>query len=267
MPRPVSATAHLTAPSGAAANSFTVSYVPGSSTIQSITADELAQLTFTFTMDRYAYDGSIYLLTAMTVPVRCVLSSVNTMASTVVVTITDLDETYGSYAAGGRLLTTQSQAASGRWVAAAHLTAPAGAYIDACEIRARASLAGENVLVEQEQAENRHRALRDALSVLNERERRIFEARRLADDPVTLEDLSSEFAVARERVLRERLDLRQGAVLAGGPGFDPRVERRLVVRVCSGPDHTGQRGDVPALREVQPKPDLLARMVLDIEVR
>ena len=62
------------------------------------------------------------------------------------------------------------------------------------------SASQENVLVEQEQAENRHRALRDALSVLNERERRIFEARRLADDPVTLEDLSTEFAVSRERV-------------------------------------------------------------------
>jgi len=62
------------------------------------------------------------------------------------------------------------------------------------------SASQENVLVEQEQAENRHRALRDALSVLNERGRRIFEARRLADDPVTLEDLSAEFAVSRERV-------------------------------------------------------------------
>jgi RNA polymerase sigma-32 factor len=39
-----------------------------------------------------------------------------------------------------------------------------------------------------------------ALDVLNDRERRIFEARRLADDPVTLEDLASEFNVSRERV-------------------------------------------------------------------
>ncbi len=37
-------------------------------------------------------------------------------------------------------------------------------------------------------------------SVLNERERRIFEARRLADDPMTLEDLAAEFGVSRERV-------------------------------------------------------------------
>ena len=58
----------------------------------------------------------------------------------------------------------------------------------------------EAVLVEQEQADNRLGALRQALAVLNPRERRIFEARRLADDPVTLEDLSDEFDISRERV-------------------------------------------------------------------
>ena len=58
----------------------------------------------------------------------------------------------------------------------------------------------ETRLVAEEQADNRHRALRDAMSVLNERERRIFEARRLAEDPVTLEDLADEFGVSRERV-------------------------------------------------------------------
>jgi RNA polymerase sigma-32 factor len=36
--------------------------------------------------------------------------------------------------------------------------------------------------------------------VLNDRERRIFEARRLADDPITLEELAEEFGVSRERV-------------------------------------------------------------------
>src|SRR5437764_8150723 len=45
----------------------------------------------------------------------------------------------------------------------------------------------ETRLVEDEESDNRRKALGDALSVLNERERRIFEARRLADDPVTLE--------------------------------------------------------------------------------
>jgi RNA polymerase sigma-32 factor len=39
-----------------------------------------------------------------------------------------------------------------------------------------------------------------ALGVLNPRERRIFEARRLADEPMTLEALSGEFGISRERV-------------------------------------------------------------------
>ena len=42
--------------------------------------------------------------------------------------------------------------------------------------------------------------LAGALKVLNDRERRIFEARRLREDPVTLEELSSEFEISRERV-------------------------------------------------------------------
>jgi RNA polymerase sigma-32 factor len=58
----------------------------------------------------------------------------------------------------------------------------------------------ETRLVEDEESENRRKALGEALSVLNERERRIFEARRLADDPITLEDLAAEFGVSRERV-------------------------------------------------------------------
>ncbi|NWG25902.1 MAG: RNA polymerase sigma factor RpoH [Pseudorhodoplanes sp.] len=58
----------------------------------------------------------------------------------------------------------------------------------------------EEVLARSEEAENRHKALSQALSVLNDRERRIFEARRLADEPVTLEELAAEFGVSRERV-------------------------------------------------------------------
>jgi RNA polymerase sigma-32 factor len=58
----------------------------------------------------------------------------------------------------------------------------------------------ENLLVDREEADNRHGALNAALTVLNPRERRIFEARRLADDPITLENLSDEFNISRERV-------------------------------------------------------------------
>jgi RNA polymerase sigma-32 factor len=62
------------------------------------------------------------------------------------------------------------------------------------------STSQETVLAESEERENRSKALRKALGVLNDRERRIFEARRLAEDPVTLEELSDEFGVSRERV-------------------------------------------------------------------
>jgi RNA polymerase sigma-32 factor len=58
----------------------------------------------------------------------------------------------------------------------------------------------ESVMAAHEELDNRRKALSSALGVLNDRERRIFEARRLADDPVTLEDLAAEFGVSRERV-------------------------------------------------------------------
>jgi RNA polymerase sigma-32 factor len=62
------------------------------------------------------------------------------------------------------------------------------------------SASQESRLVASEEADNRRKALSQSLSVLNERERRIFEARRLAEDPITLEDLAEEFGVSRERV-------------------------------------------------------------------
>jgi RNA polymerase sigma-32 factor len=58
----------------------------------------------------------------------------------------------------------------------------------------------ESTLAASEELDNRKKALTDALSVLNDRERRIFEARRLAEEAVTLEDLAAEFQVSRERV-------------------------------------------------------------------
>jgi RNA polymerase sigma-32 factor len=62
------------------------------------------------------------------------------------------------------------------------------------------SVSQESRLAESEQSENHRKALSEALTVLNDRERRIFEARRLADDPITLEELGDEFGVSRERI-------------------------------------------------------------------
>ena len=53
---------------------------------------------------------------------------------------------------------------------------------------------------ESEEFDNCRKVLASALSVLNDRERRIFEARRLAEDPIMLKELAEEFCVTRERV-------------------------------------------------------------------
>jgi RNA polymerase sigma-32 factor len=58
----------------------------------------------------------------------------------------------------------------------------------------------EDRLAESEEKDQRHEMLTNALEGLNERERRVFEARRLAEDPLTLEQLSEEFGVSRERI-------------------------------------------------------------------
>src|SRR5947207_976855 len=58
----------------------------------------------------------------------------------------------------------------------------------------------ETQLADSEETCYRLQALHDALTVLNPRERRIFEARRLTDDPVTLAELASEFGVSCERL-------------------------------------------------------------------
>jgi RNA polymerase sigma-32 factor len=85
------------------------------------------------------------------------------------------------------------------------------------------SASQENALVDREENANRLGALQNALGVLNDRERRIFEARRLADDPMTLEALSDEFDISRERV--RQIEVRafekvQSAVKAGVAGLE-----------------------------------------------
>lgn len=58
----------------------------------------------------------------------------------------------------------------------------------------------EAMLIEQDEMDSRRTMLSGALGDLNDRERRIFTARRLVDEPVTLEELSEEFSISRERV-------------------------------------------------------------------
>src|SRR5215471_18161781 len=58
----------------------------------------------------------------------------------------------------------------------------------------------EETFAASEESDNRRNALSVALGALKPRARRIFEGRRLAEDPMTLAELASEFGVSRERV-------------------------------------------------------------------
>jgi RNA polymerase sigma-32 factor len=58
----------------------------------------------------------------------------------------------------------------------------------------------ETRLAESEEMGERHDLLTGAMGELSERERDIIQARRLQDEPVTLEDLSQKYGVSRERV-------------------------------------------------------------------
>ena len=58
----------------------------------------------------------------------------------------------------------------------------------------------ETTLAASEEFDDRRKTLSGALTVLNKRERRIFETRRLAEEQITLVELAEEFGLSRERV-------------------------------------------------------------------
>jgi RNA polymerase sigma-32 factor len=58
----------------------------------------------------------------------------------------------------------------------------------------------EERLVERDEMSLRQQLLSDAMAVLNDREKHILTERRLKDEPATLEDLSQEYGISRERV-------------------------------------------------------------------
>ncbi|MGY4480232.1 RNA polymerase sigma factor RpoH [Bradyrhizobium sp. USDA 3364] len=58
----------------------------------------------------------------------------------------------------------------------------------------------EEIVAKHDETTRRSAALRSALEVLTERERRVFEARRLAEPPLTLDQLGCELSISSERV-------------------------------------------------------------------
>jgi RNA polymerase sigma-32 factor len=87
----------------------------------------------------------------------------------------------------------------------------------------------ETVLVENQEHDMRSGLLGDALGKLNERERRVIEARKLQDEPATLDDLSKEFNVSRERIrqieVRAFEKLQKAVKNAAQKALAPRVKQ------------------------------------------
>jgi RNA polymerase sigma-32 factor len=105
----------------------------------------------------------------------------------------------------------------------------------------------EGQLADSEEADNRREALREALTVLNERERRIFEGRRLADEPITLDELAHEYGVSRERVRQievHAFEKVQKAVKDRVAGIEMRSRG-------SGARHRQNRGQAPGIGRPQ----------------
>ena len=87
----------------------------------------------------------------------------------------------------------------------------------------------ETVLGNNQETEIRNTYLNTALESLNERERRVIEARKLRDEPATLEDLSQEFNVSRERIrqieVRAFEKLQKAVKAAATKALSPRVKQ------------------------------------------
>jgi RNA polymerase sigma-32 factor len=62
------------------------------------------------------------------------------------------------------------------------------------------SLDQELVISQKQEYDDKKELLYSAMKILNEREKEIIQARRLSEDPVTLEELSKKYRISRERI-------------------------------------------------------------------
>lgn len=88
----------------------------------------------------------------------------------------------------------------------------------------------ETILADQEEMNERRKMLLEAMEILNDRERKILAARRLQEDPQTLEELSQEFGISRERV--RQIEVRAFEKLQKAmksAAMDSRIERENIL--------------------------------------
>ena len=102
----------------------------------------------------------------------------------------------------------------------------------------------ESRLADSEEMSQRRALLQEAMGSLNDRERHILNERRLKENPTTLEDLSQEYGISRERVRKASSARRMASRKAGRLGRSNRkpvmpssiVSARPPVRVAMGSD-------------------------------
>jgi len=58
----------------------------------------------------------------------------------------------------------------------------------------------ELLISQKQELEDKKNLLQDTIKMLNPREKEIIEARRLSENPKTLEDLSKKYKISRERI-------------------------------------------------------------------
>jgi RNA polymerase sigma-32 factor len=95
----------------------------------------------------------------------------------------------------------------------------------------------EAVLAERQDRKLGNKLLKDAMSELTPRERRIIEERRLADNPRTLEEIGEEYGISRERVrqIENRAFAKlQHAVLQAAKGLEATAAKALPFPAFAG---------------------------------
>ena len=58
----------------------------------------------------------------------------------------------------------------------------------------------ELIISQKQEYDDKKELLKNAMNVLNEREKEIINARRLVETPLTLEELSKKYKISRERI-------------------------------------------------------------------
>jgi hypothetical protein len=117
----------------------------------------------------------------------------------------------------------------------------------------------ETTIADADEYDHRMSLLHRAMTVLNERERHILSERRLKDEPMTLEELSAQYGISRERVRQievRAIEKLQRAI----KGLATEQAVQLPIPIAGArPYHTGGIGAQPPAQEVSDRNGISAR--------